>query len=56
MKLLNNSVEKIAKDFGLPISKLTLDYKTFRAKGHVLTAHEIEYIKCDYEHGLGLFI
>ena len=49
MKLLNNSVEKIAKDFGLPISKLTLDYKTFRAKGHVLTAHEIEYIKCDVE-------
>ena len=49
MKLINNSVEDIAKDFGLPISKLKIDYKAYRAKGHVLTQHEIAYIRNDVE-------
>ncbi len=49
LKLLNFSVEDIAKSFDLPIRKLELDYKTKREKGHRLTKHEIEYIRCDVE-------
>jgi hypothetical protein len=49
LKILNFSVAQIAKDFDLPISKLELDYKTFREVGHVLTAHEISYIRNDVE-------
>ena len=47
MKILNFSVDQIAKDFNLPINKLDLDYKTKREIGHELTEHEIEYIKND---------
>ena len=47
MKILNFSVDKIAKDFNLPISKLTLDYNEYREVGHKLTQHEIDYIKND---------
>lgn len=47
LKLLNFSVEKIAKDFDLDIGKLDLDYDTYREKGHILTRHEIDYIKND---------
>lgn len=49
MKILNFSVEKIAKDFNLPIRKLELDYKAKREIGHILTSHEIDYIKNDVE-------
>lgn len=49
MKIFNMSVEKIAKDFDLPISKLTLDYKAYRPKGHELTAEEVDYIRNDVE-------
>lgn len=49
MKIFNMSVEKIAESFKLPISKLTLDYKKFRKKGHKLTKHEIDYIRNDVE-------
>lgn len=49
MKILNFSVEKIAKDFNLPIRKLELDYKEKREIGHILTEHEIDYIKNDVE-------
>lgn len=49
LKILNFSVEQIAKDFELPIRKLELDYTTKREVGHVLTEHEIEYIKNDVE-------
>ena len=49
MKILNFSVEKIAKDFNLPIRKLELDYKEKREIGHILTPHEIDYIKNDVE-------
>ena len=49
MKLLNTSVEQVAKDFGLSIGKLKIDYKAYRAKGHVLTQQEIDYIKNDVE-------
>ena len=49
LKILNFSVEQIAKDFDLPIRKLELDYTTKREVGHVLTEHEIEYIRNDVE-------
>lgn len=49
LKILNFSVDAIAKGFNLPLSKLTLDYKAFREKGHELTSDEVEYIKHDVE-------
>ena len=49
LKILNFSVDMIAKDFNLPIRKLEIDYKEFREKGHILTQQEIEYIKNDVE-------
>ena len=49
LKILNFSVAQIAKDFQLPISKLELDYHEKREVGHVLTYHEIEYIRNDVE-------
>lgn len=49
LKILNFSVEKIAKDFNLPVRKLELDYDTYREVGHKLTDHEIDYIRCDVE-------
>ena len=49
LKLLNFSVEEIAKGFDLPIRKLTLDYTTKREEGHILTSHEIDYIRNDVE-------
>lgn len=47
LKILNFSVEKIAKDFNLPISKLEIDYNLVREKNHKLTETEIEYIRND---------
>ena len=49
MKILNFSVDKIAKDFDLPIRKLKIDYKEKREKGHILTEDEINYIRNDVE-------
>lgn len=50
MKIFPNfSVEKLAESFGLPISKLELDYKEFREVGHELTKEEIDYIRNDVE-------
>ena len=49
LKILNFSVEQIAKDFNLPIRKLELDYKLKREIGHVLTEDEIRYIRNDVE-------
>ena len=49
LKIFNFSVDAIAKDFALPINKLTLDYTTKREVGHELTQHEIDYIKNDVE-------
>ena len=47
LKLINFGVDKIAKEFALPLNKLELDYDTYREVGHQLTEHEIEYIKHD---------
>ncbi len=49
LKILNFSVEKIAKDFGLPIQKLKIDYKAKREIGHQLTEDEVNYIRNDVE-------
>ncbi len=49
LKILNFSVEAIAKGFNLPIRKLKIDYKAKREIGHVLTNEEIDYIRNDVE-------
>lgn len=52
LKILNMPVgsednHNVASAFGLPISKLKLDYNTPRERGHELTEHEKEYITND---------
>lgn len=47
LKILPMSVDKVAKSFGLPISKLSIDYRAYREPGHVLTQEEIDYIRND---------
>ena len=47
LKVIPMPVAKIPKAFGLPDSKLELDYEGPRERGHVLTEHEIEYITED---------
>ena len=47
LKLLNFSVEKIAKDFGIEEQKLELDYDTPHEKNPILTDHEKDYISHD---------
>lgn len=49
LKILNFSVEQIAKDFDLPIRKLKIDYSAYRAIGHQLTPDEVDYIRNDVE-------
>lgn len=49
LKLLNFSVDEIAKSFDLPIHKLELDYTAKREVGHELTEHEVDYIRNDVE-------
>ena len=49
LKILNFSVEAIAKGFNLPIRKLKIDYKAKREIGHILTSEEVDYIKNDVE-------
>ncbi len=49
LKILNFSVEKIAKDFNLPIRKLEINYKEKREKGHILTEKEVDYLRNDVE-------
>ena len=47
LKIINQSVESIAKTFKLPESKLEIDYNKPREKGYILTEEEQEYIKHD---------
>lgn len=49
LKVLPFTVDKIAKDFNLPIRKLEIDYKEKREKDHVLTEQEIDYVRNDVE-------
>lgn len=47
LKILNMSVEQVAKSFGLPINKLELDYDTPRERGYILKDYEKDYISHD---------
>lgn len=47
LKVIPLPVEAIPKAFGLPDSKLTLDYGAYRAPGHQLTQDEMDYISED---------
>ena len=47
LKIINQSVDSIAKTFKLEESKLTIDYNKPRKRGHILTKEEEEYIKHD---------
>lgn len=47
LKIIPFSVNDIAKAFGLPISKLRIDYNRPREKDHILTTNEIKYISND---------
>lgn len=47
LKKLTMSVEEVARAFGLPISKLSIDYDAFRPVGHRLTDEEKQYLKND---------
>lgn len=50
MKIFPNfSVERIADGFGLPISKLELDYTLTRPEGWEITPEEVDYIRNDVE-------
>lgn len=49
LKIIPFSVEQVAETFGLPISKLEIDYKEKREKGHRLTQIEKDYISNDVE-------
>lgn len=49
MKILNMSVKDVSLSFGLPISKLKLNYTEYRAVGHELTEHEVHYLRHDVE-------
>ena len=47
LKIINASVEQIAKDFHLPIKKGSIDYKKERGVGYRITPEEIEYVRND---------
>lgn len=49
LKILNFSVEQIAKDFNLPIRKLEIDYYKKRKVGYEITKEELDYIRNDVE-------
>lgn len=46
-KLIPLPVEAIPKAYGLPDTKLTIDYKEDREEGHILTDEEVAYVKED---------
>lgn len=47
LKVISLPVALIPKAFGIPISKLELDYKAYREPGHELTPEEREYLLHD---------
>lgn len=47
LKIIPLSIEDTAKAFALPVSKLKIDYDEYRAPGHQLTPHEVEYLRGD---------
>lgn len=49
LKIIPFSVDEIAHGFGLPISKLKIDYKSDREVGHELTSEEVAYLRNDVD-------
>lgn len=52
LKLLNFTVAKIGKDFGLNVLKIDKEkefYERYREKNHVITKEEVDYIRNDVE-------
>lgn len=49
LKIIPFSVDEVAKAFGLPINKLKINYEEYREPGHILTPHEVDYLKHDVE-------
>lgn len=47
LKILPYSVDAIAKGWKLPVQKLHINYKAYRAEGHELTKEEKDYITND---------
>lgn len=47
LKIIPFSVDQVAKTFGLPVSKLSINYDEYREPGHILTKDEIEYLRND---------
>lgn len=47
LKILPMKIEQMPKSFNIPEHKLTLDYKEYRAPGHILTEHERDYVAAD---------
>ena len=47
LKIINQSVDSIAKTFNLEEQKLEIDYNLPRERGHILTLEEKDYIKND---------
>jgi hypothetical protein len=47
LKILPFTVEQVARSFGLPIKKGTIDYTKYREPGHILTDDELDYLKND---------
>lgn len=47
LKLINQSVDQIAKTFNIKEQKLEIDYNERRERDHILTQEEEEYIKHD---------
>lgn len=45
----NMGVARVADSFGLPISKLKIDYHEYREVGHKITNEELAYIRNDVE-------
>lgn len=49
LKVLPFAVDVIAKSFGLPLSKLKINYDEIREEGHELTREERDYLMADIE-------
>lgn len=59
LKIIPLSIDNMAKSYGLPISKLDLDYEKYHEPGHELNDDEKEYIKHDVQiaaHVLKIFL
>lgn len=48
-KIIPLGIDKIAKDFNLPIRKGSIDYNKFREKGYIMDENEKKYLKNDVE-------